>query len=83
MIGREERSETDILVEDEETLKDLDVLLISHGPPDAIEELFVRERLNGLQPLIRQCWPIHTNQHLSLYRNKAVKTHIKSPPPSA
>ena len=53
MIGREERSETDILVEDEETLEDLELMFVGNCAADLVMQLRICKRLLNLQALIR------------------------------
>lgn len=48
-MGRKDR----ILVEDEERFKHLQLMLVRNRTPDLIIELSIRERLSGLQALIR------------------------------
>jgi hypothetical protein len=40
------------LVEDEETLEDLEILLVEYSAPDTVVELLIRERSLGLEALV-------------------------------
>lgn len=46
----------DALVEDKETLEDLQLVLVLHGAADLVIEFLIRKRVGDLQTLIRERW---------------------------
>lgn len=59
MLGKRMRrgKELDALIKNQETLKDLQLVLVQHRPPDLVIQLFVGKGLLGLQALVRERRP--------------------------
>lgn len=47
-----------LLVEDQETLQDLEFVLVGYSATDLVVKVSIIQRLHGLQTLVRQRWPI-------------------------
>ena len=47
-----------VLVENQEALKNLELVLVRHRASDSVVQLLVTQRLLRLQPLVGQCGPV-------------------------
>ena len=71
------------LVEDQECLKDLQLVLVGHGTSDLVVQLLVSERLTGMETLVRESGPVEgfksKGQREQGCRNGKARTSIETP----
>ena len=77
------RNRNSALVEDQECLKDLQLVLVGHGTPDLVVQLLVGERLTGMETLVRESGPVEGSkskgQREQGCRNGKARTSIETP----
>jgi hypothetical protein len=65
----------DMLIENQEALQDLEILLVGHGTADFVVKLFIGQRLDELQTLIRQSRPEKRGTRQQILTANKINSH--------